>query len=37
MEQKIIAVSQVNEYIKFLLDRDELLTNLWRARRGQQL
>ena len=28
MEQKIIAVSQVNEYIKFLLDRDELLTNL---------
>ena len=28
MEQNIIAVSQVNEYIKFLLDRDELLTNL---------
>ena len=27
MEQNIIAVSQVNEYIKFLLDRDELLTN----------
>ena len=25
MEQNIIAVSQVNEYIKFLLDRDELL------------
>ena len=28
MEQNIIAVSQVNEYIKFLLDRDELLANL---------
>ena len=28
MEQNIIAVSQVNEYIKFLLDRDELLGNL---------
>ena len=28
MEQNIIAVSQVNEYIKFLLDRDVLLTNL---------
>lgn len=28
MEQNIIAVSQVNEYIKFLLDRDELLTNI---------
>ena len=28
MEQIIIAVSQVNEYIKFLLDRDELLGNL---------
>ena len=28
MEQNIITVSQVNEYIKFLLDRDELLTNL---------
>ena len=28
MEQNIIAVSQVNEYIKFLLDRDELLPNL---------
>ena len=27
-EQNIIAVSQVNEYIKFLLDRDELLGNL---------
>ena len=28
MEQNIIAVSQVNEYIKFLLDRDELLGNI---------
>ena len=28
MEQNIIAVSQVNEYIKFLFDRDELLGNL---------
>ena len=28
MEQNIIAVSRVNEYIKFLLDRDELLANL---------
>ena len=28
MEQDIIAVSQVNEYIKFLLDRDELLGNI---------
>ena len=28
MEQNIIAVSQVNEYIKFLLDRDELLQEL---------
>ena len=28
MEQIIIAVSQVNEYIKFLLDRDELLGNI---------
>ena len=28
MEQNIIAVSQVNAYIKFLLDRDELLGNL---------
>ena len=30
MEQNIIAVSQVNEYIKFLLDRDELLQELVR-------
>ena len=29
MEQNIIAVSQVNEYIKFLLDRDELLGNIY--------
>ena len=28
MKQNIIAVSQVNEYIKFLLDRDELLGNI---------
>ena len=28
MEQNIIAVSQVNEYIKFLLDRDELLNQI---------
>ena len=28
MEQNIITVSQVNEYIKFLLDRDEMLTNI---------
>ena len=28
MERQILDVSQVNEYIKFLLDRDELLTNL---------
>ena len=28
MEQNIIAVSQVNEYIKFLLDRDELLNHI---------
>jgi|GEM_PF-5365363 len=37
MEQKIIAVSQVNEYIKFLLDLDELRDKPLRARRGQQL
>lgn len=28
MEQNIIPVSQVNEYIKFLLDRDELLNSI---------
>ena len=28
MEQNIIPVSQVNEYIKFLLDRDELLSSI---------
>ena len=28
MEQNIIVVSQVNEYIKFLLDRDELLNQI---------
>ena len=37
MEQNIIAVSQVNEYIKFLLDRDELLGKPLCARRDQQL
>lgn len=29
MEQNIIEVSQVNEYIKFLLDRDEMLNSLY--------
>ena len=33
MEQNIIEVSQVNEYIKFLLDRDQLLSSL--AVRGE--